>query len=50
MKTQGEKEKKLDLVLRKLKGLSLENPGLKNNLENLNNQKNQLEIEKKDIE
>ena len=44
MKTSSEKEKKLDLALNKLKDLNLENPSLKNSLENLYNQKNQLEI------
>ena len=44
MKTSTEKEKKLDLALSKLKNLNLENPELKNSLENLDNQKNQLEI------
>jgi chromosome segregation ATPase len=50
MKTDSEKEKKLDLALDKLKNLNLQNPSLKTNLENLNSQKNQLEIEKKEIE
>jgi len=50
MKTSGEKEKKLDLALSKLKNLNLENPSLKSALQNLDNQKNQLEIEKKGIE
>ena len=49
MKTIYEKEKKLNLALNKLNDLNLENPSLKKGLENLNNQKNQLEIEKKDI-
>ena len=39
MKTSTEKEKKLDLALSKLKNLNLENPELKNSLENLDNQK-----------
>ena len=47
MKTDGEKEKKLSFALNKLKSLNLQNPTLKINLENLNSQKNQLEIEKK---
>jgi chromosome segregation ATPase len=50
MKTHSEKEKKLDLAIDKLKGLNLQNPTLKTNLENLSSQKNQLEIEKKEIE
>ena len=49
MKTQSEKEKKLDIALSKLINLNL-NANLKENLEHLNNQKNQLEIEKKEIE
>jgi len=47
MKTDSEKEKKLTYAIDKLKNLNLQNPSLKNNLENLNLQKNQLEIEKK---
>ena len=47
MKTDSEKEKKLSFALNKLKNLNLQNPGLKSSLENLNLQKNQLEIEKK---
>ena len=47
MKTSNEKEKKLDLALSKLKNLNLENSGIRNSLENLDVQKNQLEIEKK---
>ena len=50
MKTDSEKEKKLNLALDKLKNLKLRNPTLKSHLENLSNQKNQLEIEKKEIE
>ena len=50
MKTDSEKEKKLSFALNKLKSLILQNPTLKTNLENLNDQKNQLEIEKKQIE
>ena len=45
-----EKEKKLSLALSKLKSLNLKNPDLQNNIENLNSQKNQLQIEKKDLE
>ena len=47
MKTETEKEKKLSFAINKLKSLKLQNPSLKTNLENLNAQKNQLEIEKK---
>ena len=45
-----EKEKKLSLALTKLKNLNLENPNIKKNIQNISNQKNQLEIEKRDIE
>ena len=47
MKIDSEKEKKLSFALNRLKSLNLQNPSLKSNLENLNIQKNQLEIEKK---
>ena len=50
MKTSSEKEKKLNLALSKLKNLNYENPALANDLQNLGDQKNQLEIEKKQIE
>ena len=50
MKTNTEKEKKLSFALNRLKSLNLQNPTLKTNLENLSAQKNQLEIEKKEIE
>ena len=50
MKTSNEKEKKLVLALSKLKNLNYENPALANDLQNLDDQKNQLEIEKKEIE
>ena len=50
MKTSGEKEKKLNLALTKLKNLKIENPVIKKTIENLDNHKNQLEIEKKEIE
>ena len=49
MKTLSEKEKKLDVALNKLINVNL-NTNLKENLQHLNNQKNQLEIEKKEIE
>ena len=45
-----EKEKKLNLALTKLKNLKLENPDVKKNIEILDYQKNQLEIEKSEIE
>ena len=45
-----EKEKKLNLALTKLKSLNLENPDIKKNIEILGEQKNQLEIEKCEIE
>ena len=50
MKTSYEKEKKLSLALSKLKKLNFQKPDLKNSIEKLSIQKNQLEIEKKDIE
>ena len=45
-----EKEKKLNLALTKLKNLNLKNPDIKKNIENLSTQKNQLEIEKQELE
>ena len=45
-----EKEKKLNLALTKLKNLKLKNPDIKKNIENLSTQKNQLEIEKIELE
>ena len=48
MKIESEKEKKLGTALNKLINLNLDT-NLKENLETLNNQKNQLEIEKKEI-
>ena len=48
MKTSTEKEKKLDTALSKLIDLNL-NANLKENLQHLGYQKNQLEIEKKEI-
>ena len=50
MKTFGEKEEKLNSALKKLKNLKFENPELKEHTKNLSDQKNQLEIEKKEIE
>ena len=49
MNSVTEKEKKLNLALTKLKELNLKNPHIKKNIENLSTQKNQLEIEKKDL-
>ena len=48
MKTLSEKEKKLDVALNKLININL-NTNFKENLQRLNYQKNQLEIEKKEI-
>ena len=45
-----EKEKKLNLALTKLKNLNFKNPDIKKTIENLNIQKNQLEIEKQELE
>ena len=45
-----EKEKRLTLALTKLKNLNLKNSNIKKNIENLDEQKNQLQIEKQDIE
>ena len=50
MNSINEKEKKLNIALEELKNLDLANPNLQNNIENLNSQKNQLEIEKSDLE
>ncbi len=50
MNSITEKEKKLSLVLTKLKKLNLTNPDLQSSIENLNQKKNQLEIEKKGLE
>ena len=50
MKSVIEKEKKLNLALTKLKNLNLQNPDIKKNIQNLSNQKNQLEIEKQELE
>ena len=49
MKTFSEKEEKLNFALDKLKKLKFTNPKLKEHTENLFNQKNQLEIEKREI-
>ena len=45
-----EKEKKLNIALAKLKNLNLEDPDTKENIEILGEQKNQLEIEKLELE
>ena len=45
-----EKEKKLSLALTKLKNLNLKNSDIKKNIENLSTQKNQLQIEKQELE
>ena len=50
MNSINEKEKKLNIALGKLKNLDITNPNLKNNIENLSIQKNQLEIEKSELE
>ena len=50
MNSVNEKEKKLYSALTKLKNINLKNPDLKKNLENLTNQKNQLKIEKRELE
>ena len=50
MNSLTEKEKKLNLALTKLKNLNLKNPDIKKNIENLSIQKNQLQIEKQDLE
>ena len=50
MNSINEKEKKLNNALTELKNLDLRNPDLQNNIENLSSQKNQLEIEKSQLE
>ena len=50
MNSVNEKEKNLNLALTKLKNLNFKNPDIKKNIENLNSQKNQLEIEKQELE
>ena len=47
MNSITEKEKKLSSVLNRLKNLNLKKPELDNSIEEFNNKKNQLEIEKK---
>ena len=46
----SEKEKKLNEALTKLKNLNFSDPIINKNIENLKDQKNQLEIEKKELE
>ena len=46
----NEKEKKLNLALTKLKNFNFKNPEIKKDMEILNTQKNQLEIEKQELE
>ena len=50
MKYFGEKEKKLEIALDKLKKLNLIDEDSQKNLKFLSDQKNQLEIEKKELE
>ncbi len=50
MNSINEKEKKLSIALAELENLDLTNPNFKNSIKNLNNQKNQLEIEKLELE
>ena len=50
MKYFSEKEKKLEIALHKLKKLNLIDEDSQKNLEFLSDQKNQLEIEKKELE
>ena len=50
MNSINEKEKKLNDALAELKNLDLGNTTLQNNIENLSSQKNQLEIEKSQLE
>ena len=50
MKTLFEKEKKLNEALAKLNLINPQNSNLKESIVNLDQQKNQLEIEKKELE
>ena len=50
MKTIDEKEKKLNDILNQLKNLEILNPNKIIELENLEKQKNQLEIEKEELQ
>ena len=47
MKTSSEKGKKLNLAINKLQNINLENPSLKNSLENLDQQKKEIEFSEK---
>ena len=49
MKTLYEKEKKLKETIEKLNLIKTEDPNLENSILNLDKQKNQLEIEKKNL-
>ena len=46
----SEKEKKLNEALTELKNLNFNDPSIKKNIENLKEQKNQLKIEKGELE
>ena len=46
----SEKEKKLNEALTELKNLNFKDPSIKKNIENLKEQKNQLKIEKSELE
>ena len=50
MKTIDEKEKKFEEVLKELKNLEIANPNQLEELEIIKNQKNQLEIEKLELQ
>ena len=50
MNSVNEKEKKLNIALTKLKNLNFKKIDIKKNVENLSSQKNQLEIEKQQLE
>ena len=50
MNSVFEKEKKLNLALTKLKNLNFKNPKIDNSIAEFNSKKNQLEIEKKELE
>ena len=50
MKTFSEKKEKLNSALEKLKNLNFVNPKLKEHTDYLDNKKNQLEIEKQQLE
>ena len=50
MKSFNEKEKKLNDALSKLNALSIQKTNLTSSIEELSNQKNQLEIEKQELE